>query len=196
MKVEYQPSSTEALLMISPVEIQDEASYKCEITYLEVRENCDVVQIIKLTTLGEYLWSVRLIFIFAVKIFVKTYGIIPSCYAFFVFYQSLLNFILIKSNLRELTPSGRRRFGNLPNNSRSSPVVPRVNLPRVLPEFHPSRWKVRPLILFKRATFVVRKEFASFRRRCRRVEIRARNGENFQIRAVLRVTRCVYPSGN
>ena len=53
MTVEYAEKSTEALLKISPVVIQDEASYKCEITYLEVRENCDVVQIIKLTTLGK-----------------------------------------------------------------------------------------------------------------------------------------------
>lgn len=53
MSVEYTSMSTEALLKISPVHIQDEASYKCEITYLEVRENCDVVQIIKLTTLGK-----------------------------------------------------------------------------------------------------------------------------------------------
>lgn len=51
MTVEYAPSSTEALLKISPVEILDEASYKCEITYLEVRENCPVGQIIKLVTL-------------------------------------------------------------------------------------------------------------------------------------------------
>ncbi|XP_017770206.1 PREDICTED: LOW QUALITY PROTEIN: uncharacterized protein LOC108557968 [Nicrophorus vespilloides] len=51
MTVEYEPKSPEALLKISPVKVEDEASYKCEITYLEVRENCDVVQIIKLSTL-------------------------------------------------------------------------------------------------------------------------------------------------
>lgn len=54
MEVEYEPSSTKALLRISPVEIEDDADYKCEITYWEVREHCDIVQIIKLTTLGEY----------------------------------------------------------------------------------------------------------------------------------------------
>ncbi|KAK9891368.1 hypothetical protein WA026_014610 [Henosepilachna vigintioctopunctata] len=53
MTVEYTEFSLEARLKISPVEIEDEATYKCEITYLEVRENCDVVQIVKLTTLGE-----------------------------------------------------------------------------------------------------------------------------------------------
>lgn len=53
MEVEYEPSSTQALLRISPVEIEDDADYKCEITYWEVREHCDIVQIIKLTTLGE-----------------------------------------------------------------------------------------------------------------------------------------------
>lgn len=53
MSVKYEPNNTKALLTINPVEILDEASYKCEITYLEVRENCDVVQIIRLQTLGE-----------------------------------------------------------------------------------------------------------------------------------------------
>lgn len=52
--MEYEPSSTQALLRISPVEIEDDADYKCEITYWEVREHCDIVQIIKLTTLGEF----------------------------------------------------------------------------------------------------------------------------------------------
>ncbi|GJQ78949.1 putative immunoglobulin like protein [Trypoxylus dichotomus] len=51
MNVEYAPKSTDARLIIKSVEIQDEASYKCEVTYLEVRENCDVMQIIKLSTL-------------------------------------------------------------------------------------------------------------------------------------------------
>ncbi|XP_044766559.1 uncharacterized protein LOC123322654 isoform X3 [Coccinella septempunctata] len=51
MTVEYTENSMEARLKISPVEVDDEATYKCEITYLEVRENCDVVQIVKLTTL-------------------------------------------------------------------------------------------------------------------------------------------------
>lgn len=55
MDVEYSLKSTDARLIIKSVEIQDEATYKCEITYLEVREDCDVVQIIKLTTLGELL---------------------------------------------------------------------------------------------------------------------------------------------
>lgn len=55
MTVEYNETGNETLLKISPVEVEDEATYKCEITYLEVRENCDVVQIVKLTTLGK--WS-------------------------------------------------------------------------------------------------------------------------------------------
>ncbi|XP_065160558.1 uncharacterized protein nrm isoform X4 [Atheta coriaria] len=50
MTVEYSTSTSEAFLKISSLEVTDEASYKCEITYLDVRENCDVVQIIKLTT--------------------------------------------------------------------------------------------------------------------------------------------------
>nr|XP_022900084.1 uncharacterized protein LOC111413372 isoform X2 [Onthophagus taurus] len=51
MKVEYRQDRMEALLEISPVAIEDEATYKCEITYLEVLENCAVVQLIKLKTL-------------------------------------------------------------------------------------------------------------------------------------------------
>lgn len=54
MVVDYTPPTNEVLLKISPVEVEDEANYKCEITYLEVRENCDVVQIIKLVTLGKF----------------------------------------------------------------------------------------------------------------------------------------------
>lgn len=54
MELEYESSSPKALLRISPVEIEDEADYKCEITYWEVREDCETVHIIKLKTLGEY----------------------------------------------------------------------------------------------------------------------------------------------
>lgn len=53
MELEYESSSPKALLRISPVEIEDEADYKCEITYWEVREDCETVHIIKLKTLGE-----------------------------------------------------------------------------------------------------------------------------------------------
>lgn len=60
MIVDYTVSNNEVLLKITPVEVEDEANYKCEITYLEVRENCDVVQIIKLATLGEYLFIIIL----------------------------------------------------------------------------------------------------------------------------------------
>ncbi|XP_060519272.1 titin isoform X2 [Cylas formicarius] len=51
MQVEYPSSGGEAVLKISDVRVEDEAIYKCEITYLEVRESCDVVQIVNLTTL-------------------------------------------------------------------------------------------------------------------------------------------------
>ena len=53
MNVTYNEAKNETLLTISPVKVDDEATYKCEITYLEVGENCDVVQIVKLTTLGK-----------------------------------------------------------------------------------------------------------------------------------------------
>lgn len=53
MELEYESSSPKVLLRISPVEIEDEADYKCEITYWEVREDCETVHIIKLKTLGK-----------------------------------------------------------------------------------------------------------------------------------------------
>lgn len=53
MELEYETASPKALLRISPVKIEDEADYKCEITYWEVREGCETVHIIKLKTLGE-----------------------------------------------------------------------------------------------------------------------------------------------
>ncbi|XP_044729273.1 hemicentin-1 [Chrysoperla carnea] len=51
MEVQYVPGSTESHLQIRALELTDEAVYKCEITYMEVRENCDVVQFVNLTTL-------------------------------------------------------------------------------------------------------------------------------------------------
>ncbi|XP_057661912.1 titin isoform X3 [Diorhabda carinulata] len=51
MTVEYTNETNGAVLKISPVEGEDEATYKCEITYLVVKENCDVIQIVKLKTL-------------------------------------------------------------------------------------------------------------------------------------------------
>lgn len=53
MEVLYVPGSTESHLQIRALELTDEAVYKCEITYMEVRENCDVVQFVNLTTLGK-----------------------------------------------------------------------------------------------------------------------------------------------
>ncbi|CAG9768077.1 unnamed protein product [Ceutorhynchus assimilis] len=52
MKVEYPTEAGQAILKIENVEIEDEAIYKCEITYIEVKESChEVVQIVNLTTL-------------------------------------------------------------------------------------------------------------------------------------------------
>ncbi|XP_066154008.1 uncharacterized protein nrm [Euwallacea fornicatus] len=52
MKVEYPTESGQALLRIEDVHTEDEAIYKCEITYIEVKESChEVVQIVNLTTL-------------------------------------------------------------------------------------------------------------------------------------------------
>lgn len=57
MEVLYVPGSTESHLQIRALELTDEAVYKCEITYMEVRENCDVVQFVNLTTLGKCLFA-------------------------------------------------------------------------------------------------------------------------------------------
>ncbi|XP_044272601.1 uncharacterized protein LOC123016327 [Tribolium madens] len=51
MNMTYNEAKNETFLQISPVKVDDEATYKCEITYLEVVENCDVIQIVKLMTL-------------------------------------------------------------------------------------------------------------------------------------------------
>lgn len=62
MTVDYSLNSVEAFLKISPVIADDEATYKCEITYLEVIENCEVVQIVRLKTLRKYSDSFRRIY--------------------------------------------------------------------------------------------------------------------------------------
>lgn len=55
MKVEYPTESGHAALIIKNVEVDDEAIYKCEITYIQVKETChDVVQIVNFTTLGKF----------------------------------------------------------------------------------------------------------------------------------------------
>ncbi|XP_018570714.1 titin, partial [Anoplophora glabripennis] len=51
MSVQFTTDSVDAPLQISHVQAEDEATYKCEITYLEVIDNCDVIQIVKLKTL-------------------------------------------------------------------------------------------------------------------------------------------------
>ena len=42
-----------ARLRLSDIRTTDEGEYKCEITFLDVNKNCPVVQLVKLTTLGE-----------------------------------------------------------------------------------------------------------------------------------------------
>lgn len=55
MKVDYPTEAGQAILTIDDVHIEDEAIYKCEITYIEVKESChEVVQIVNLTTLGKF----------------------------------------------------------------------------------------------------------------------------------------------
>lgn len=41
-------------LKISPVEIDDEGQFRCELTYLEPTENCDSIHELKFRTLREY----------------------------------------------------------------------------------------------------------------------------------------------
>ncbi|XP_046675859.1 hemicentin-2-like isoform X6 [Homalodisca vitripennis] len=50
-ELQYTPNSTVSHLRVKELEVADEAVYKCEITYLEVREGCQVVQFINLITL-------------------------------------------------------------------------------------------------------------------------------------------------
>ena len=40
-------------LEIRNLKADDESLYKCELTYLEVRDNCAVIQFVNLTTLGK-----------------------------------------------------------------------------------------------------------------------------------------------
>lgn len=49
----YKENYTTSYLELKELLVTDEAVYKCEITYLEVRENCQVVQFINLTTLSK-----------------------------------------------------------------------------------------------------------------------------------------------
>ena len=52
LEVIYMPNTSVTYLRIRNVQLSDEAIYKCEITYIEVKENCDLVQAIQLETLG------------------------------------------------------------------------------------------------------------------------------------------------
>jgi hypothetical protein len=47
------PNSSLFELVISPLKATDEGVYKCDITYLEVKDECAVVQFVNLTTLGK-----------------------------------------------------------------------------------------------------------------------------------------------
>lgn len=47
----YKQNDTESRLEVKHLQVADEAVYKCEITYIEVREGCSVVQFINLTAL-------------------------------------------------------------------------------------------------------------------------------------------------
>ncbi|KAK2707720.1 hypothetical protein QYM36_015422 [Artemia franciscana] len=49
---QFNASSSHSGLLIKAVSRNDEGLYRCEITYLEVRDNCDVVQSINLTTIS------------------------------------------------------------------------------------------------------------------------------------------------
>ena len=44
-------------LEIQDLRADDESLYKCELTYLEVRDDCAVIQFVNLTTLGK--WKIR-----------------------------------------------------------------------------------------------------------------------------------------
>ena len=50
----YKPNDTVSRLEVKDLQVADEAMYKCEITYIEVREGCSVVQFVNLTALSKY----------------------------------------------------------------------------------------------------------------------------------------------
>lgn len=54
-ELQYTPNSTLSHLTVQRLDVADEAVYKCEITYLEVREGCQVVQFINLITLSTFI---------------------------------------------------------------------------------------------------------------------------------------------
>ena len=53
-ELHYQPNATQMHLSIKRLAVVDEAMYKCEITYNEVKDGCSVVQFINLTTMSKY----------------------------------------------------------------------------------------------------------------------------------------------
>ena len=46
-------STSDAPLRIKDIRTSDEGEYKCEITFLDITKNCPVVQLVKLSTLGQ-----------------------------------------------------------------------------------------------------------------------------------------------
>lgn len=93
MEVEYTPNSSVSRLHIKDVAVTDEALYKCEKTYLEVRENCDVVQVIKLRTLGKFLLSIIVYWFLSIRmcdiidILLLNFHLSVACKFFFFFYK-------------------------------------------------------------------------------------------------------------
>lgn len=53
-ELHYQQNATQMHLSIKGLAVVDEAMYKCEITYNEVKDGCSVVQFINLTTMSKY----------------------------------------------------------------------------------------------------------------------------------------------
>jgi hypothetical protein len=49
----YKQNDTQSRLEVKQLQVADEAVYKCEITYIEVREGCSVVQFVNLTALSK-----------------------------------------------------------------------------------------------------------------------------------------------
>ncbi|GLG96056.1 Uncharacterized protein GBIM_02888 [Gryllus bimaculatus] len=52
-ELHYTANSTQSTLEVKKLQVADEAVYKCEITYIEVRDGCSVVQFINLTALSK-----------------------------------------------------------------------------------------------------------------------------------------------
>ncbi|PZC76279.1 hypothetical protein B5X24_HaOG204834 [Helicoverpa armigera] len=56
--ISYSKNMTYAELVINDVKPEDEGVYRCEITYLQVGEDCNTVQITDFHTYSKFFWNI------------------------------------------------------------------------------------------------------------------------------------------